>query len=169
MARLHGLGDGASWIWKAAGRVLSGCRQTLDIFHAGEHIASAGRRLHGETTAAASAFHEQDRALLLRHGWGGICQLVAEEMVKEETPPRRTALERMLTCFVNPLGRIDSAKRLAQGEAIGSGVVEGAAKTSGLRLKARGARRRHKNARAMDALVCCRQTDQWALFWKRTA
>ena len=55
------------------------------------------------------------------------------------------------------------------GDAIGSGVVEGAAKTLGLRLKARGARWRHKNARAMAALICCRHTDQWERFWGRAA
>ena len=65
--------------------------------------------------------------------------------------------------------RLDYAGRLASGDAIGSGVVEGAAKTLGLRLKARGARWRHKNAREMAALICCRQTDQWDLFWKRAA
>ena len=53
--------------------------------------------------------------------------------------------------------------------AIGSGVVEGAAKTLGLRLKARGARWRHKNARVMAALVCVRQGPEWERFWNRAA
>jgi hypothetical protein len=48
-------------------------------------------------------------------------------------------------------------------------VVEGAAKTLGLRLKARGARWRHKSARAMAALICCRHTDQRDRFWGRAA
>jgi hypothetical protein len=67
------------------------------------------------------------------------------------------------------MSRLDYAGRLASGDAIGSGAVEGAAKTLGLRLKARGARWRHKNARAMAALICCRHTAQWDLFWKRAA
>ena len=45
MARWHVLGDGASWIRKATDRALTGCGQTLDIFHAAEHIAAAGQRL----------------------------------------------------------------------------------------------------------------------------
>jgi hypothetical protein len=217
MARLHVLGDGASWIWKAAGRALSGCRQTLDIFHASQHIAAAGKRLHGEGTAEATRFHERGRGLLLKEGWTGVCRLIGEELTSEDTPRRRKALDRLLSYFLahlverqalnagsgchgvpysepvrvtriaarveyNPwhpkvhqfdpgglLGRIDYAGRLAAGEAIGSGVVEGAARTLGLRLKARGARWHHKNARAMAALICCRQTDQWDLFWKRAA
>ena len=169
MARLHVLGDGASWIWKAAGRALSGCRQTLDIFHALEHIALAGRRLFGEAGAEAAAFLERGRSLLLNDGWAGVCRLIAQELAENDTPLRRATLERLLNYFVHHISRIDYATRLASGDAIGSGVVEGAAKTLGLRLKARGARWRHKNVRSMAALVCCRQTDQWNLFWKQTA
>jgi len=169
MARLHVLGDGASWIWKAAGRTLTGCRQTLDIYHACEHIAAAGRRLYGEGSARATRFHEHGRELLLKEGWNGVCRLIGEELASEDTPGRRKELDRLLGYFLAHLNRIDYAGRLTAGEAIGSGVVEGAAKTLGLRLKARGARWRHKNARSMAALICCRQTDQWVLFWKRPA
>lgn len=169
MARLHVLGDGASWIWKAAGRALSGCRQTLDIYHASQHIAAAGQRLYGEETPEATRFHEHGREWLLKEGWTGICRLIGEELASEGTPPRRRALDRLLGYFLPHMRRIDYAGRLASGEAIGSGVVEGAAKTLGLRLKARGARWRHKNARSMAALICCRQTDQWELFWSRAA
>jgi hypothetical protein len=169
MARLHVLGDGASWIWKAAGRALTGCRQTLDIYHASQHIAAAGKRLYGEGTAEATQFHEHGRELLLKQGWTGICQLIGEELTRDDTPKRRKELDRLLKYFLGHLKRLDYAGRLASGDAIGSGSVEGAAKTLGLRLKARGARWRHKNARAMAALICCRQTDQWDLFWNRAA
>lgn len=169
MADLHVLGDGASWIWKSAGRALTGCRQTLDIYHASGHIAAAGKKLFGEGTAAATAFHEQGRELLLKEGWNGVCRLVGEELAREDTPQRRNALDRMLKYFISHISRLDYPGRLASGDAIGSGVVEGAAKTLGLRLKARGARWRHKNARAMAALICCRHTDQWDLFWNRAA
>jgi hypothetical protein len=169
MARLHVVGDGASWIWKAAGRALTGCRQTLDIYHASQHIAGAGKRLYGEETPEATQFHEHGRELLLKEGWTGICQLIGEELTRDDTPKRRKELDRLLKYFLGHLKRLDYAGRLASGDAIGSGSVEGAAKTLGLRLKARGARWRHKNARAMAALICCRQTDQWDLFWKRAA
>jgi hypothetical protein len=169
MARLHVLGDGASWIWKAAGRALTGCRQTLDIYHASQHIAAAGKRLFGEGAAEATAFHEHGRELLLKEGWTGVCRLIGGELEREDTPRRRAALDRLLNYFLGHLSRLDYAGRLASGDAIGSGSVEGAAKTLGLRLKARGARWRHKNARSMAALICCRQTDQWDLFWSRAA
>ena len=169
MAGLHVLGDGASWIWQAADRALTGCRQTLDIYHASQHIATAGKRLFGEETAEATAFHERGRDLLLREGWTGICRLIGEELGREDTERRRRILDRLLKYFLGHMTRLDYAGRLASGDAIGSGVVEGAAKTLGLRLKARGARWRHKNARSMAALICCRQTDQWDLYWGQAA
>jgi hypothetical protein len=169
MAQLHVLGDGAAWIWKSAGRALTGCRQTLDVYHASERIAATGKQLFGEGTEEATAFHERGRELLLTEGWTGICRLIGEQLTREDTPRRRETLDRMLGYFINHLSRLDYAGRLASGDAIGSGVVEGAAKTLGLRLKARGARWRHNNARAMAALICCRHTAQWELFWHQAA
>ncbi len=169
MAEVHVLGDGASWIWKSANRVLSGCHQTLDIYHACEHIAAAGKTLFGEGTPGATAFFERGRTLLLDEGWTGICRLVGEEYERRDTPSVREVLEPMTRYFVSHLKRLDYPGRLAAGQAIGSGVVEGAAKTLGLRLKARGARWKHKNARAMAALVCARNGQEWSAYWSNAA
>jgi hypothetical protein len=168
-ADLHVLGDGASWIWKSANRALTGCRQTLDVYHACEHIADAGKRLFGEETPAATAFFERGRDLLLAEGWTGICRLIGEEYAREDTPACRAILEPMTRYFAAHMTRLDYRECLATGQAIGSGVVEGAAKTLGLRLKARGARWKHKNARAMAALVCVRNGQEWSSFWKAAA
>lgn len=165
-ADLHVLGDGASWIWKSADRALTGCAQTLDVYHACEHIADAGRKLFGEGMPAATAFFERGRALLLDQGWEGICRLIGEEYAREDTPARRKVLEAMTRYFASHMTRLNYRECLAAGKAIGSGVVEGAAKTLGLRLKARGARWKHKNARAMAALVCVRHGQEWSNFWK---
>ena len=61
MAHLQVLGEGASWIWQSAQRALIGCRPTLEIDHACERIAKAGKKLHGEGSAAATAFGEHGR------------------------------------------------------------------------------------------------------------
>lgn len=169
MADLHVLGDGASWIWNSADRALTGCRQTLDVYHACEHIADAGKALYGKETPEALAFFERGRALLLAEGWHGVCRLVGAEYEHEDVPSRRAILEPLIGYFSAHLTRLDYRARLARGEAIGSGVVEGAAKTLGLRLKARGARWRHKHARTMAALVCVRHSQAWTEFWTAAA
>ena len=121
-------------------RVFTGSRQTLDIYHACGHLAKAGERLYGEGTEAAETFLEHGRQLLLEAGWTGICQLVGEEYAKGDTPQRRSALEKLVGYFAKHTQRLAYRERLAAGQAIGSGSVEGWAKTLGLRLKARGAR-----------------------------
>jgi hypothetical protein len=169
MAEVHVLGDGASWIWLAANLVLTGSLQTLDIYHALEHVAKAGQRLYGEGSDAAKAFLERGRIGLLTDGWAGVCRLVAEEYAKEDTPSRRRTLEKLVNYFIKHTTRLSYAERLARGQAIGSGVVEGQAKTLGLRLKARGARWRKRNVKRMMALVCVRNSDQWEVYWNQAA
>ncbi len=61
LASVHALADGASWIWKGVQRVLTGCVQTLDIFHACAHLHKCAERIHGEDTAEAKAAYKQGR------------------------------------------------------------------------------------------------------------
>ena len=167
--QVHALGDGASWIWKGLECTLSGCRQTLDIFHAAEKLACAGERLYGEGTAEAKAFHEQGRALLLEKGWAGVTELMAEEMHKGDTPARRKVLEKMLNYFVPHAGRLNYAQMLMEGQSIGSGAIEGFAKTLGLRLKLRGSRWKRKHVKPMATLIHLRHTPRWHQHWKTKA
>ncbi len=166
---LHVLADGAAWIWRSVNRVFTGSQQTLDIYHALGHWAQAGERLYGKDSEAAAAFREHGRQALLTSGWTGLCHRVAEEYAQGDTPERRQALEKLVAYFAKHLTRLEYRERLANGQAIGSGSVEGWAKTLGLRLKARGARWRHQNVKKMAALVCIRSGSQWSAYWSRAA
>lgn len=162
---LHVLADGAAWIWKSVDRALTGSQQTLDLYHACEHLAQAGKELYGEGTPAAQEFLERGRRQLLESGWAGVTALVASEIAQEDTPLRRRPLDRLTTYFAKHMQRLDYKKRLTAGQAIGSGAIEGWAKTLGLRLKARGARWRKGNVRKMAALGCVRNGGQWNAYW----
>lgn len=162
------LGDGASWIWKAVQRVLTGCTQTLDVFHACQRISQCAAKVFGEETAETHAAYQQGRRLLLQKGWNGICEWVNELLSVEEAERerRRPATEKLLSYFSKHLTRLNYAERLRTGHAIGSGQVEGQAKTLGLRLKARGARWNFRNVRPMASLVCVRHSPhQWSAYW----
>ena len=82
---------------------------------------------------------------------------------------RRTATDRVLGYFSEHAGRLNYAERLASGRAIGSGAVEGQAKTLGLRLQSRGARWNRTNVRPMASLVCVRHSPQWEAYWSQAA
>ncbi len=140
MASVHVLGDGASWIWKAAQRVLTGCRQTLDFWHGCQRVHKCAERIFGEDTAETKVAYRHGRGLLLRQGWSGICQWVGELLAcpdAAERERRQAATERLIGYFAKHVNRLNYAECLRQGRPIGSGQVEGKAKTLGLRLKAR--------------------------------
>jgi hypothetical protein len=169
-AAVHALADGAGWIWKAVNHALTGCLQTLDIYHANQRLSGCAQAIHGEGTAAATAAFERGRYLLLHDGWHGVCAWVGELLSPSETAEverRRPATERLIGYFAKHVNRLDYRERLARGRAIGSGAVEGQAKTLGLRLKARGARWKLANVRPMASLVCVRHSSQWDAYWSR--
>lgn len=171
-AGVHALGDGADWIWKSVERVLTGCVQTLDIFHANERLSLCAQRIFGEGTTAATEAFERGRHFLLRQGWSGVCAWVGELLTVEdvaEQERRRRATDRLVGYFSKQVGRLNYAERLKSGRAIGSGAVEGEAKTLGLRLKSRGARWRLSNVRRMAAVVCVRHTAHWEAYWSQAA
>ena len=163
------IADGARWIWRQLEAHLPGAAGVLDIYHACGHLAKAGERLYGEGSAAAAAFLERGRQLVLESGWSGVCQLISEEYAQSDTPERRSALEKLVNYFAKHTARLAYRERLAAGQAIGSGSVEGWAKTLGLRLKARGACWRRRNVPGMAALICIRNSSQWPTYWGRAA
>jgi len=172
LANVQALGDGASWIWKAVQRVLTGCVQTLDIFHACAHLHKCAESIYGEQTKEANAAYRQARALLIRHGWAGVCQWVADLLSvddEKERERRRRPTDRLIGYFSKHVGRLNYAELLKAGRAIGSGQVEGKAKTLGLRLKRRGARWNKRNVAPMASLVCMRHSTQWDAYWARAA
>jgi hypothetical protein len=169
---VHALGDGASWIWKSVMRVLTGCIQTLDVFHANQRIAKTAAKIFGEGTAEARSAFERGRSLLIEKGWNGVCQWVGELLAvpdESERERRRKFTDRVIKYFSKHMNRLNYAERLASGRAIGSGVVEGQAKTLGLRMKARGARWNRVNVRPMASLVCVRHSSQWDAYWNLVA
>jgi hypothetical protein len=167
-AAVHALADGASWIWKSVDRALTGCVQTLDIFHACEHLSRAATDVFGEGEAAAQTIYERGRSLLLEQGWTGVCAWVGELLAVEdeaERERRRPITDRVIKYFSKHVSRLNYAERLQAGRAIGSGSVEGQAKTLGLRLKLRGARWNRSNVQPMASLVCVRHSPQWNAYW----
>jgi hypothetical protein len=168
MASVHVLGDGASWIWKAADRVLTGCLQTLDFWHACQRLHKCAERINGEETKETKSAYQRGKELLLAQGWAGVCSWVGELLGVEEEKERerrRKATDKLLGYFSKHTQRLKYAENLSSGRAIGSGQVEGQAKTLGLRLKARGARWKLANVKAVASLVCVGHSSQWSEYW----
>jgi hypothetical protein len=160
------LADGAAWIWNAAAEQLPGSAGVLDIYHAAGHIADAGKKVFGEKSAAAKAFLEGGRALLLSDGWAGVCDHIGATLVTSPELSGHAALGELTTYLAAHTGRLNYAHRLHTGRSIGSGMVEGAAKNLiGKRMKQTGARWVVDNADAMASLCGLTYSDHWDLYW----
>jgi hypothetical protein len=149
------LADGARWIWRQLDSHLPGCAGVLDIYHAVEQLAAAARGRFGEGAAEARAWVEARRATLLR---GGAAALLGELA--------GAAWDGVRDYFAPHRGHTDYAGRLACGQSIGSGLVEGACKqVIGRRLKQTGARWKVRRVERMATLCAVQASDQWDAYW----
>jgi hypothetical protein len=149
------LADGARWIWRQLEAHLPGAGGVLDIYHASAQLWAAARARFGEGAAEAAAWVEARRATLLRGGAAGLLAELAGPGwagVRDYFAPHR--------------GHTDYAGRLAAGQSIGSGLVEGACKqVIGRRLKQTGARWKVRRAERMATLCAVQASDQWEAYW----
>jgi len=160
------LADGAGWIWEQARAQLPGAAGLLDIYHAGEHLAACGQRLCGEGTAEARAWLEATRAALLAGGWPALAERVAAARRQARSLAKRRALDELEGYFYRQREHLGYAGRLALGQSIGSGLVEGACKqVIGRRMKQTGARWRVRRANRMATLCCALHGDTWMTYW----
>jgi hypothetical protein len=159
------LGDGAEWIWNLSERHMPGARQCLDVYHGSEHLSDAGKAVHGEKSEEAKEWLHEARLGLLRDGWWGLCERVGRTL-QERGEQAREAMEEVLGYFSKHTNRVNYCARLYAGEAIGSGMVEGACKNViGKRLKQTAARWELGNVQKMAVLCSCCYSDFWAPYW----
>jgi hypothetical protein len=160
------LADGAEWIWSQAAKQLPGAAGLLDIFHALEHVGGCARAVYGEGAAAAAAWADQARQALLVGGHEAVQAHIAAARRGVRAAAKRQALDGLAGYFAGQAGHLDYAGRLARGQAIGSGLVEGACKqVIGRRLKQTGARWRIRRANRMATLCCSLHGDTWEAYW----
>jgi hypothetical protein len=160
------LGDGAEWIWNQADVQLPGSAGLLDIYHASEHLAAAARVLYGEGSAEGQAWLDEGRQRLLAEGGAGVEAHVAQSRARVRSPAKRAALADVGRYFGRRADYLGYADRLAWGQSIGSGLVEGACKqVIGRRMKQTGARWRVRRANRMATLCCTFQGDPWKAYW----
>jgi hypothetical protein len=159
------LGDGAEWIWNQSERNVPGARHCLDVYHGSEHISDAGKEVFGVGSEEAKKWLEEARMGLLKDGWWGLCEQVGKTLQARGEPARK-AMEDLLGYFSKHTERMGYCARLYAGQAIGSGMVEGACKNViGKRLKQTAARWELPNVQKMAVLCCCCYSDFWVPYW----
>jgi hypothetical protein len=158
-ADITAIADGAKWIWRQLEKHLPGVAGVLDIYHASAQLWAAAHRQFGEGSAPAGAWAEARRATLLREGAAGLLVELSG------------AAWSGVRGYFEPHGEhTDYAGRLASGQSIGSGLVEGACKqVIGRRLKQTGARWKVRRVERMATLCAVQASGQWDAYWGKVA
>jgi len=160
------LGDGAEWIWNQSHKQLPGAKRLLDIYHGSEHLSDCAKVLYGEGTAAAKTWVGAGRQALLTAGAAGVQAHFAAARPAARSAAKQAALDDAARYFERRAEYLGYAERLARGQSIGSGLVEGACKqVIGRRMKQTGARWRVRRANRMATLCCTFHSDTWAPYW----
>jgi hypothetical protein len=164
------LADGAKWIWNQAGQQFPGARGVLDIFHVLEHLAAATRAVYGEGSGAALAWKDAGLRALLSDGWLGLCDWVGrwrERCDPEHADKVRAATDSVIVYLSSHTDHLGYCERLAKGQSIGSGPIEGACKyVIGRRLKRTGGRWRRDHAVRMGNLCSTHYAGDWSHYWQ---
>lgn len=161
------LADGAKWIWEEQRKHLRDADGVLDIYHALEHIAQTGKVLHTDA-AHAAGWCEQAQEILLRSGYSGLEEFTQRNLTTL-SESRQTAIHGLLDYLAPHQHHLNYAQRLAMGQSIGSGQIEGACKNLiGKRLKANAARWRVRRVNRMAGLCSIMYTNHWKSYWQTT-
>jgi len=162
------LADGAKWIWDQAARRLPkhNGKWCVDVYHVSQHLHQCGRELLGEGHNARAWAGEKLKVALEHNGPALIERVESEARSEPEASARRQSLDDLLTFLRPNHDRMWYRDRLAAGQPIGSGLIEGGCKnTIGARLKLNNARWRIRRAERIGMLRCLDASAQWSNFW----
>ena len=159
------LADGGEWIWHLATMVLPLAAGVLDIYHAVEHVGAAVRAIWGDTGDAEDR-RSNGTAVLIADGKAGIERWIGESIGAVPGGESTDALVGLAAYLGNHPQHLDYAGRLARGQSIGSGQVEGAIKELvNLRLKRTGARWCAEHVGPLVELIALSDTPEWNDLW----
>jgi hypothetical protein len=157
LARLplvHLLGDGAAWIWNLGEDHFGHRIDTLDYYHACEHLWTAARALFGPASAETTAWATQQCGTLLRQGPRPVQLALAQaQRRRRPTGEARGTVVRERAYLRTHAARMDYPTLRLLGLLIGSGAIESSAKhLVQIRLKRPGQRWSEAGADAVLAL-----------------
>lgn len=164
------IADGARWIWEQAGKRLSPQAQwCVDIYHVSEHLHGCGKLLCGEGPRGR-AWAEDRLRYLLAHEGPGLIRRLRQEQSQARGQAAEEAMAKLLGYLQENQDRMWYRTRLARGQTIGSGMIEGGCKnTLGGRLKANSARWRIRRVERIGALRCLTDSRLWDDYWASLA
>ena len=157
------IGDGASWIWNLASEHFYASHQLVDWYHASEHLANAGKVLHGEGSPKARRWHRSMETPLYQ----GHADKIANKLVGQakKYPKQSEELRKEAGYFKNNHKRMQYLEMRENGYPIGSGMVESAAKQYKARFAGSGMRWSRKGAKQLLPIRTAIMSNRFDKMW----
>jgi hypothetical protein len=163
------IADGAIWIWNLADDRFKGAKQRVDLFHVKEHLYELAHTLHGKGTEEARQWLQPLLGFLDRRKDGALDVLHHLEELrlspKPLTPAQQKALDGEIGYFTTHQERMDYKQAKANGEPVGSGVVESTARQYQTRFKCTGQYWTLQGDEALLALATLKRNERWHLLF----
>jgi hypothetical protein len=159
------IADGAKWIWdQAAKRFTSpNVEWVVDVYHVMLYLFAAAAALG---TDAAETWVGARVVELIEMGGPQFVERLNATGPPDPSPKTAEAWAKLLGYLGDNRDSLWYGKRLAQGLPIGSGLIEGAGKsTLARRLKINSARWRVRRAERMGAIRCLQYSGLWEAYW----
>ena len=120
------IGDGATWIWNLANQHFFDSVQTVDWYHASQHLHAAAQACYTDNPAATQRWYNQAETFLFQ----GQAEKISQSLHKraEKQPHSAEILVSEAGYFENNKRRMDYLTLREDGFLIGSGMVESGAK-----------------------------------------
>lgn len=120
------LGDGAAWIWNLSDLYLNPRQQTVDWYHATEHLHAAAQAYDPRQSQAATRWYHAAETLLFQ----GQVERIVQQLIQRAArfPTQAEPLLAQATYFENQKRRMAYLELREEGYPIGSGMIESGAK-----------------------------------------
>jgi len=120
------IGDGAAWIWQLSDLYFAPRQQTVDWYHATDHLHAAAELYAPATARAAARWYKAAETLLFQ----GQAESIVRQLTQRATrcPLQATALLAQATYFDHQKRRMQYLELREGGYLLGSGMIESGAK-----------------------------------------
>lgn len=159
------VGDGAPWIWNLVATYFYDAHQTVDWYHAVEHLAQAAHLAFGDHSTQATRWRKQQEKCLFFGDVEQVIQAIID--LAEQNPAVRDDLLKQAGYFNNNKHRMLYFDMRAEGWLIGSGVVESGGKRFKDRFAGPGMRWSRSGAECLlpirTAILSDRFDERWSV------
>ena len=166
--RIHGVGDGATWIAEQVDRVFgTQGRYLIDFYHLCDYLSAAAEVL---SPADKTTWMEQQKSLLKEGRLDEVMETLRKQLDKETPSAEDDPVWACYSYIKRRPGQFEYKRAIDAGLPIGSGEIEsGHRHVLQQRLKLSGAWWKPANAEYMIALRVVRANNEWEHYWQKAA